>query len=214
MFSDLTNAEFISVLGSGEPVPGGGGASALCAAIGTALGNMVACLTIGRKKYADVEEEMLAYKEECEALQKEFLALIDRDAECFEPLSRAYRMPKGTQEEIAAREDEMEKCSKEACLVPIEIMEKCCRAMDICVKLAEKGSLLAISDAGASMIILKAALKAASLNVFINTRTMKDRETAQDFNARVREMLYIYENKADNIYEMVERELTKRPAGK
>ena len=99
-FSTSTCTEFVEVLASKAPVPGGGGASALVGAVGTALGNMVGSLTVGKKKYADVEEEMWELKGKCDQLQKDFLRLIERDAEVFEPLSKAYGMPKETEEEI------------------------------------------------------------------------------------------------------------------
>ena len=91
-FSTSTCTEFVEVLSSKAPVPGGGGASALVAAVGTALGNMVGSLTVGKKKYADVEDEMWELKKKCDQLQKDFLHLIERDAEVFEPLSKAYGM--------------------------------------------------------------------------------------------------------------------------
>ena len=100
-FSTSTCTEFVEVLSSKAPVPGGGGASALVAAVGTALGNMVGSLTVGKKKYADVEDEMWELKKKCDQLQKDFLRLIERDAEVFEPLSKAYGMPRETEEEKA-----------------------------------------------------------------------------------------------------------------
>ena len=102
-FSTSRCDEFVEVLASKAPVPGGGGASALVAAVGTALGNMVGSLTVGKKKYADVEEEMYQLKEKATALQKEFLHLVERDAEVFEPLSKAYGMPRETEEEKAEK---------------------------------------------------------------------------------------------------------------
>ena len=102
-FSTSTCTEFVEVLASKAPVPGGGGASALVAAVGTALGNMVGSLTVGKKKYADVEDEMWELKAKCDQLQKDFLRLIERDAEVFEPLSKAYGMPRETEEEKAEK---------------------------------------------------------------------------------------------------------------
>lgn len=208
--SDMNYSEFINILASSAPTPGGGGAAALCGAIGTALGNMVGSLTVGKKKYADVEDLMQDLKARCDKLQAEFLELIDEDAECFRPLAAAYRLPKNTPEEIEAREAELERCSCIACSVPINIMETCAKAMDIIEVFAFKGSTMAVSDAGCGMIICKAAMQAASLNVFINTKDMKDRAQAESFNAKVRELLYIYESKADNIFEMISNKLTGR----
>lgn len=205
--ADKSSMTFIEELASNAPTPGGGGASALCGAVGTALGHMVGSLTVGKKKYADVEDLMNELMAKCESIQKDLLDLIDKDAECFKPLADAYRLPRNTPEEIAYRDEVLEKCSQDACKVPLEIMEKCCMAIDCLVKFAEHGSVMAVSDAGAGMILCKAAMEAASLNVFINTKGMKDRLEADTFNAKAREMLFIYRMKADNVIEMVRRDL-------
>jgi len=154
-FSTSTCTEFVEVLSSKAPVPGGGGASALVAAVGTALGNMVGSLTVGKKKYADVEDEMWELKKKCDQLQKDFLHLIERDAEVFEPLSKAYGMPRETEEEKAEKARVMEAALKEACSVPMEIMEKCCEAIELIVEFGAKGSKLAISDAGVGAAFLR-----------------------------------------------------------
>lgn len=208
--SEMTYSEFIEILASSAPTPGGGAGAALCGAIGTALGNMVSALTVGKKKYADVEDAMKELSERCDRLQGEFLKLMDEDAECFIPLSNAYRLPKNTPEEIAFRDAEIEKGSVTACSVPLKIMEKCAEAMDIMEFFAYKGTEMAISDAGCGMIICKAAMQAASLNVFINTKNMKDRGEAESLNANARELLYIYINKADGVFEMINNRLTGR----
>ncbi len=181
-FSTVPCNEFVEVLGSKAPVPGGGGASALVGAVGTALGNMVGALTVGKKKYADVEEEMKELMAKATTLQDELLHLIERDAEVFEPLSKAYGMPRETEEEKAEKARVMEIVLKDACSVPMEIMEKCCEAIDLIVEFAAKGSALAISDAGVGAAFCKAALEGASLNVYINTKSMKNREYAEELN--------------------------------
>lgn len=202
-FSTVPCNEFVEVLASKAPVPGGGGASALVGAIGTALGNMVGSLTVGKKKYADVEEEMYELKGKADALQKELLHLIERDAEVFEPLSKAYGMPRNTEEEKAEKARVMEIVLKDACSVPMEIMERCCEAIDLIEVFAEKGSTLAISDAGVGATFCKAALEGASLNVFINTKSMKNREYADELNKKADEMLSVYTKKAEGIYQSV-----------
>ena len=202
-FSTVPCNEFVEVLASKAPGPGGGGASALVGAIGTALGNMVGSLTVGKKKYADVEEEMYELKGKADALQKELLHLIERDAEVFEPLSKAYGMPRNTEEEKAEKARVMEIVLKDACSVPMEIMERCCEAIDLIEVFAEKGSTLAISDAGVGATFCKAALEGASLNVFINTKSMKNREYADELNKKADEMLSVYTKKAEEIYQSV-----------
>lgn len=202
-FSTVPCNEFVEVLGSKAPVPGGGGASALVGAVGTALGNMVGALTVGKKKYADVEEEMKELMAKATALQGELLHLIERDAEVFEPLSKAYGMPRETEEEKAEKARVMEIVLKDACSVPMEIMEKCCEAIDLIVEFAAKGSALAISDAGVGAAFCKAALEGASLNVYINTKSMKNREYAEELNQKCDEMLAVYTVKADEIFQSV-----------
>ena len=208
-FSDKSCSEFVEVLASKAPVPGGGGASAMVGALATALGNMVGSLTVGKKKYAAVEEEMRALKGRCDRLQKDFLHLVERDAEVFEPLARAYSMPKNTEEEKAEKARVMEIVLRDACSVPMEIMEKCCEAIDIIAVFAEKGSVIAISDAGVGAAFAKAALKGASLNVYINTKSMADRALAAELNAKCDRMLEEYTGKADAIFDSVLGRLKK-----
>ena len=202
-FKNISNKEFIELLASKAPVPGGGGASALVAAVGTALGNMVGSLTVGKKKYAEVEDEIKALMQECDKLQEDFLRLMDEDAKSFEPLAKAYSLPKDTPEEQAYKEEVLERESVNACSVPLEIMEKCCRAIEIVEVMAAKGSVLAVSDAGAAATLLSAALKAVSLNVFINTKGLKDRAKAVELNGRAEEMLATYVKRADKVFEEV-----------
>ena len=202
-FSTVQCNEFVEVLASKAPVPGGGGASALVGAVGTALGNMVGSLTVGKKKYADVEEEMWELKSKADILQSELLALIERDAEVFEPLAKAYGMPRETEEEKAEKARVMEIVLKDACSVPMEIMEKCCQALDLIVEFAATGSALAISDAGVGAAFCKAALQGASLNVYINTKSMKNREYAEELNQKADAMLEKYTKIADEVFASV-----------
>jgi len=198
-FAQASCTEFVNVLASNAPVPGGGGASALVGAIGTALGNMVGSLTVGKKKYADVEEEIIALKAKCDALQEELLEQIAQDAIGFEPLSKAYGIPKDNPD----RDRILEEATVVACRVPVKIMELCCESLEAIRVFAEKGSRLAVSDAGCGAVCVKAALQAASLNVFINTKTLKNREMAEEMNAKCLGMLEKYCAMADGIFETV-----------
>ena len=191
--------EFVTVLASNEPAPGGGGASALVAAVGTALGNMVGSLTVGKKKYADVEAEIVALQKKCDALQTELLDQVPADAEGFVPLAKAYGIPKDDPD----RPRIMEEATITACQVPMHIMELCCEAIDAIAVFAEKGSRLAVSDAGCGAVIVKAALQAASLNVFINTKSLKNRAVAEEMNAKANAMLDKYCTMADEIFNTV-----------
>ena len=194
---DQSLRAFTEVLASKAPVPGGGGASALVGALGTALGSMVGSLTVGKKKYAAVEEDIKGLMKQAEVLQAELLALVEKDAEVFAPLAAAYGMPKETKEEKAEKARVMELVLKDACSVPLEIMEKCCQAIDLHREFAEKGSVLAVSDAGVGVIFAKAALQGASLNVFINTGSMQDRAYAETLNEKAEKMLMEYTVAAD-----------------
>ena len=206
-FTKGTCEDCVEVLASKAPVPGGGGASALVGAIGMALGNMVGSLTVGKKKYADVEADILALKEKATALQADFLRLVEADAEAFEPLAKAYGMPRETEEEKAEKARVMAIVLKDACAVPMEIMEKCCEAIDVIEEFAAKGSALAISDAGVGVVFCKAALLGASLNVFINTKSMADKEYAASLNEKADKMIADYSKKADEIFAAVNARL-------
>ena len=191
--------KFVEVLASDAPAPGGGGAAALVGAIGTALGNMVGSLTVGKKKYADVEEEIIALKAKCDALQKELLDQVEADEINFLPLAKAYGIPK----DDPNRDKIMEEATIIACSTPVKIMELCCEALDAIAVFAAKGSRLAVSDAGCGAVCCKAALQAASLNVFINTKTLKNREVAEEMNAKCLGQLEKYGAMADEIFESV-----------
>jgi len=195
--------EFIEILASKSPVPGGGGASALVAAIGVALGNMVGSLTVGKKKYFDVEEDIVALKIKSDRLQKELLVLVELDAVVFEPLSKAYGLPKETEEEKQIKAVIMEEALKNASSVPLEIMRKCCEAILIQAEFAAKGSAIALSDAGVGVIFCKAALQGASLNVYVNTEAMKDRAFAENINNETAGMVKQYCKLADETFDYV-----------
>ena len=199
--------EFVSVLSSKAPVPGGGGASALVGAVGAALGNMVGSLTVGKKKYADVEADIIRLQKNVTRIQNELLALIDKDAEDFESLSKAYGLQTNTDAEKAEEAKVMEKCLKDACATPFEIMQKCAEGIKVCEEFAAKGSKLAVSDAGVGVIFCKAALSGASLNVYINTKAMTDRAYAEDINRKTDALLAEYEALADRIFESVKSQL-------
>ena len=176
--------EFLEELSSSAPVPGGGGASAAAGAYAAALGLMVGNLTTGKKKYADVEEEICESMKKLEQLRDKLTRLVDEDAKAFEPLSKAYGMPKETEEQKKLKEQVMETALREACRVPLEIMEVSIEVMELLQVLEEKGSRLAVSDAGVGILFAKTSLEGASLNVFINTRLMIDRQYAEELNQR------------------------------
>lgn len=200
MMLEKKTTEFIDVLSSSAPVPGGGGASAAVGAFGAALGMMVANLTVGKKKYADVEEEIIEARGQLEAIRDRLVELTDEDARVFEPLSKAYGLPKDTPEEKAFKEQTLEEALYEASLVPMDIMKTVLESMKILEVLGEKGSMIAISDVGVGILFAQAALEGASLNVFINTGLMKNRERAEKLNKTANELIQEGQSYKERIY--------------
>jgi len=207
MMTEKSCIEFVKMLSSKAPVPGGGGASALVGALGVALGSMVGNLTLGKKKYEAVEDDIKRILDKASDLQQSLLQLVEKDAEVFEPLSKAYGLPKNTEEEKKNREEVMENALKLACSVPMEIMEKCMEAIGLHEELAEKGTKIAISDVGVGVLFCRSALEGASLNVFINTKLMKNREYAESLNKKAEKMLSDGIDRANAVYAAVSRQL-------
>lgn len=199
-FEELSVKDFVGELSSRAPVPGGGGASALAGALGAALGGMVGNLTLGKKKYEAVREDIESIIAKASSVADELVSLIQEDARVFEPLSKAYGLPKATNEQERERAAVLEAALREACGVPIRIMEKSLEAIGLHEELAEKGSRIAISDVGVGVQFCKAALMGASLNVFINTRLMRDRECAQSLDAKADALLESGIGRADRVY--------------
>lgn len=197
--------DFTALLASDSATPGGGGAAALAAALGAALGAMVGALTTGKKKYAPVEEEVRAAMTVLEALRLQLLDMVRADAEGFEPLAAACKLPR----ETPGREEILECAALRACKAPLEIAELCCRALEQVAVMAEKGSRLAVSDAGCGAALLKAGLDAAALNVYINTGSLRDRGEAERLNAVCRQMQQRYGALAERIYHDVESALRR-----
>ena len=199
--NDLSCAQFLAQLASKAPTPGGGGTAALVGAAGVALGNMVGCLTTGKKKYAAVEADIQALNARAEALRLELEALVQADAAAFAPLAAAYGLPKDTPEQAAHKAAVLETALDGATAVPLQIMEKCAEGIALAGQYAAKGSVLAVSDA---------ALQAASLNVFINTKLMADRARAAALDARADALLAEFVPRADEIFNAVSGKLRNK----
>lgn len=194
---------FVEALASGAPTPGGGGASALVGAVGMALGSMVGNLTLGNKRYADVHEDIRELTDKAASLQTRLMELVEKDAQVFAPLSKAYGLPANTEEEKAHKAAVMAECLDACCQVPMAIMSACCEAIELHKAYGEKGTAIAISDVGVGVACCRAALTGASLNVFINTKAMKDGAKAEAYNAQAEAMLEKYLPMADGIYNQV-----------
>ena len=202
-FSKYRINEFLSQLSSKEAVPGGGGASALVGALGAALGCMVGNLTVGKAKYKDVETDMYLLMNEAEQLQSQLTALIQKDADGFAPLAKAYSMDKNDPEYDTV----MEQCLRKAAETPLEIVRLSCRMIELHQQFADKGSTLAVSEAGTGVVFCWAAMYGGALNVMVNTRLMKDRVYAERMNNEVEDLMNKYWKLADETYESVFRKL-------
>ena len=207
---ERTCSQFLAELASKAPTPGGGGTAALVGAAGVALGNMVGNLTTGKKKYAAVEEKIQALNAKAETLRKELEALVQEDAEAFAPLAAAYGLPKDTPEQAADKERVMETALTRAALVPIKIMQKCLEGITLTYSYAVDGSTMAISDAGCAAVLCKAALQAASLNVFVNTKLMTNREFATALEHTAEQLLDAGTSYADEAFHYVNEKLRSK----
>ncbi len=193
---DMTLTGFTDTLASKAPTPGGGGASALAGALGAALGSMVGELTVGKPKYAAVEGQMLALTDRAKALSRELLAMIDADAAAFQPLSRAYAIPK----DDPGRADELERCLRLAADAPMQILRLCCQAVELMEEFAAMGSALAVSDAATGAALCRGALYGAAVNVKVNTKSMADRSYAASVNGEVDRLVAEYGQRAETVF--------------
>ena len=196
---DTTVSAFTEALASKTSVPGGGGASALVGSIGIALGDMVGEFTVGKKKYAAVEDEIKEMMAEAQELRQQLLDCIEKDALAFEPLSRAYGIPK----DDPTRAEIMEKCLYDAAQVPLEILRLSAKAIELQERFAAKGSVIVISDAATGVAMCRAAMQGAAVNVKINTSSMKNRQVAEAMNREVEETLAKWLPVADRVFEAV-----------
>jgi formiminotetrahydrofolate cyclodeaminase len=195
--------EFIKDLSSKSPVPGGGGASALIGAIGVSLCSMVANLTSGKKKYEAYQKDLESIIVRTQSAINKLLTLVQKDAEVFEPLSAAYGIPKEQQN----REEILENALIIACSVPLEILQEVENALDIIEQLSVKGTKLAISDVGVAASACRCAMESAIMNVYINTKLMKNREYASKINQDAENILANGIEVCNRIYQKITYEL-------
>lgn len=199
----MIDTTFTDKLASADPTPGGGGACAYCGALAAALGSMVGNLTVGKPKYAQVEERVRESLGELEALRSRLIELIDEDARAFSPLAAAYGMSRSTEEELAARNDALQEALVGAIEAPLAIMEACARVIDLCDDIAHDGSRLAVSDAGVAAAFGRAALMGASLNVYVNAKSLADASAAEAYRAKADALIGEYAAKAQSTFEYV-----------
>ena len=197
--AEQTCQGFLDALASKAPVPGGGGASALVGALGAALCTMVGNYTVGKKKYAEVEEDVKALMAKAEDICARLLALVDADAEAFEPLSKAYAIPTHDPN----REAGMEQCLRDAAATPMEILRLSCQAIDLHREMLDKGSVMMLSDVGTGVIFCQSALYGAALNVRVNTKSMTDRTFAKAMDEETDALVEQYGTIARQVYNVV-----------
>jgi len=176
MLTDRTISKFLDELASNSPAPGGGSVAALAGSLGSALTSMVCNLTIGKKKYVEVDREMRTVLTASESLRETFRGLIEKDTEAFSKVMEAYSLPKDTDDQKALRSTAIQQAMKEATLVPLEVMKHVIDAVALAKTVASKGNANSISDAGVSALMLRAALEGAAMNVEINLKGIDDSE--------------------------------------
>ena len=208
MLTSKILSEFIDDVSSNSPAPGGGSVSALCGALGSALTAMVCRLTIGKKNYEEVQDEMLATLGQADELRAKLTGLIDRDTEAFNLVMKAFTLPKTTDDEKRIRSEAIQTATKQATLVPLEVMKLCEQAMGIAATVAERGNVNSITDAGVAGLILKAGCEGAALNVQINLATLKDKTFVDETSTLVSALLTNVEAVSDRIKQRVQAVLS------
>ena len=181
----MTVKSFLDELASDAPVPGGGGVSALCAALGAALVSMVANLTVGKEKHRDNWAAMEETLKKSNALVDEFLELVNSDAECFGSYMSALKMERGSEEERAARKSELQRATKQAALVPLRMIEACSEMSKLALDAALYGNPNVATDAGIAALLAEAGGVAASYNVRINLMSITDEYFRDECSVRM-----------------------------
>jgi formiminotetrahydrofolate cyclodeaminase len=207
MLTDKTVTQFLNELASNSPAPGGGSIAALAGAVGAALASMVCNLTIGKKKYADVQDEMQSVLQQTELLRKELTQLIDKDTEAFNSVMAAFGMPKGTDQEQAARSAAIQEATKAATLVPLGVMQTCEKALFHARAVAQKGNKNSASDAGVAALMLQAGCAGAALNVRINLGVLNDNVFVQRTTQQCGEIIRNVEKMTVEVLAEVEKSL-------
>jgi formiminotetrahydrofolate cyclodeaminase len=203
--TDKPVTNFLDELASNAPAPGGGSVAALSGALGAALISMVGNLTLGKKGYDDVQDDIQDLLAQSEALRAELTGLLEADVAAYTGYSKAAKMPRDTDEEKVERARVMEAALKTATDVPLQIAEAAVKVMDLCMPAAEKGNKWAVSDAGVAVLMAEAALRSAALNVLINLGSwaLKDGEFKADRRAKLDALLEGKGVMRDEIYEYV-----------
>lgn len=202
---EMSILEFLDELGSDSPAPGGGSVAALSGALAAALGEMVCNLTIGKEKYADVENELEEALDKCKKVRDRLTWLIDKDTKVFNEVIRAFKLPKETEEEKEVRKNAVQNAFKNAASVPFETAKTCFEVLHLAKIVAEKGNKNSISDAGVSALLANAGIKSAVYNIRINLGWIKD----EDFVDKIKSEIEEIENRSETLVKEIEEIVEK-----
>jgi len=204
MLIDKKVHNFLDELASNSPTPGGGSVAALAGALGAALISMVGNLTIGKKKYEDVEEDIKKIISSSEKLRYELSQLIEEDVMAFNNFMATYKMPKETEDEKKIRAEKIQESLIEAAKVPLTVAYKCLEVLSLSKEVAEKGNINVISDAGVAALMAEAALESAILNVKINLTMIKDEKVRTELSSSIKEILLKEKGQKEKVLEIID----------
>jgi formiminotetrahydrofolate cyclodeaminase len=201
--TDKPTKFFLDELASSAPAPGGGSVAALSGALGAGLISMVCNLTLGKPKYADVQDDISTILKKSESLRQELTGLLEEDVQVYTELSQTMKMPRDTEEQKAERAKLMDKALKAATNVPMRVAEACVAVMELCPSIAEKGNINAVSDVGVGILMAEAGLRSAALNVLINLGWIKDESFVAESRKKLNDLLKGKPELRDEIYNLV-----------
>ena len=207
MLIDKKLSNFLDELASNSPTPGGGSVAALAGALGAALISMVGNLTVGKKKYEDVEEDIKKIISSSEKLRYELSQLIEEDVKVFNNFMATYKMPKETEDEKKMRTEKIQEALIKAAKVPLRVAYKCLDILNLSKEVAEKGNANVVSDAGVAVLMAEAALESAILNVKINLRMIKDEKVRTELSSSIKEILLKEKGQKEKVLEIVEEKI-------
>ena len=207
MLIDKKVSNFLDELASNSPTPGGGSVAALAGALGAALISMVGNLTVGKKKYEDVEEDIKKIISSSEKLCYELSQLIEEDVKVFNNFMATYKMPKDTEDEKKMRTKKIQEALVEAAKVPLKTADKCLDIMILSQEAVEKGNINVISDAGVAVLMAKAALESAILNVKINLRMIKNEKIREELSSSIKELLLKEKGQKEKVLKTIEEKI-------
>ena len=209
VMTDLTCTEFVEMLGSAAPTPGGGGAASLVGAIGAGLSNMVNAITVGKPEYESVNQNVETVYAKATALQKRLLDLVERDALVFQTLFETYKLPKESGPDKVYRDIMVDERLRDCADVPLQIMRACAEVITLHEQLVDKCPISVVSDVGCGVITCTAALVSAQLTVLSNTRLIKDAEYVKFAEAEAQLLVDKYSPRADAVFAAVKKRIVE-----